>query len=102
MIELWAQLILFIFVIFCIGFYCLIAKHNLLKLIIGVEAIAKAATLAFIAGGWIQKNYAISQALVITIILIEVVVVAVALSMAVNVYRQTGTLAISAIRRLKW
>lgn len=84
-----------------IGIYCIIAKKNLIQILIGIEIIAKGVTLSFITGGFILGNEQIAQAIVITIILIEVVTAAIAMSVIVNVYKHTGSLDVKDIKRLK-
>jgi multisubunit Na+/H+ antiporter MnhC subunit len=98
----WKVDMLFVLLLFCIGLYCLFSKPNLIKLIIGVEVLAKAVTLCFVLTGYIQNNTAIAQAIVVTIILIEVIIAAVALSLVVNVYRHNASLDVRRLRRLHW
>lgn len=98
---IWQTNIITIAILFSIGLYCLISKKNLIKMIIGIEILARAATLSFILSGYVQLNEAITQSIAITFILLDVVVVAVALSLTVNAYKHTRTLNISALRRLR-
>jgi len=90
-----------IVVLIGIGVYCLLARRNIIQLLIGIEVIAKGVTLSFILGGFFQGNEQIAQAIVITIILIEVITMAVAMSLAVMSHRHTGSLDIKDLRRLR-
>ena len=84
-----------------IGVYCLVARRNLIQLLIGIEVIAKGVTLSFILAGSIQGNEQIAQAITITIILVEVVTAAIAMSLIVLAQRHTGSLDIQDLRKLK-
>ena len=99
--DQWQLYMLLVIVLLGIGIYCLIARRNLIQLIIGLEVIAKAVTLLFILGGSMQGNEQISQSIVITIILIEAIVAAVAISLIVVANRHAGSLDIDIFRRLQ-
>jgi multicomponent Na+:H+ antiporter subunit C len=99
--NLWQLYMLAIIVLIGIGIYCLLARRTIIQLLIGIEVIAKGVTLSFILAGFFQGNEQIAQAIVITIILIEVITMAVAMSLAVMVHRHTGGLDIKDIRRLR-
>jgi len=90
-----------IIVLVAIGIYCLLARRNLIQLLIGIEVIAKGVTLSFILAGFFQGNEHIAQAIVITIIFIEAITVAVAMSLIVIAQRHTGSLNITDFRRLR-
>jgi len=99
--NLWQLYMVAIVVLIGIGVYCLLARRNIIQLLIGIEVIAKGVTLSFILGGFFQGNEQIAQAIVITIILIEVITMAVAMSLAVMSHRHTGSLDIKDLRRLR-
>jgi multisubunit Na+/H+ antiporter MnhC subunit len=85
-----------------LGLYCLFTKENLVKSVIGVEIMAKAATLSFITAGYYQGDLATAQAMVITAIMVEVVVTAMMLSLIVNAFKHTGSASIKDLRNLRW
>src|SRR4030065_439118 len=99
--NLWQLYMAAIIVLIGIGIYCLLTRRNIIQLLIGIEVIAKGVTLSFILAGFFQGNEQIAQAIVITIILIEVITMAVAMSLAVMVHRHTGSLDIKDLRRLR-
>ena len=99
--NLWQLYMVAIVVLIGIGVYCLLARRNTIQLLIGIEVIAKGVTLSFILGGFFQGNEQIAQAIVITIILVEVITMAVAMSLAVMAHRHTGSLDIKDLRRLR-
>lgn len=69
---------IFVILLFIIGMYCVLASFNLMRTIIGLEILIKAATLLIIVAGAVSGRTALAQAIVITLIVIEVVVMVVA------------------------
>ncbi len=92
---------IFVGLLFAIGLYCLLTSRNMIKLLIGLEVMAKAAVLSFIAAGHARGETFLSQSLVITFIVVEVCIVAVALALAINAYRNTGSLDVRKLAKLK-
>jgi len=99
--NLWQLYMLAIIILIGIGIYCLLARRNLIQLLIGIEVIAKGVTLSFILGGFLQGNEQVAQAIVITIILIEVITMGVAMSVIVVAQRNRGSLDIKDFKRLR-
>ena len=99
--DLWQFYMLLIVVLIGIGVYCLIARRNIIQLVIGLEVIAKAVTLSFVLAGFLQGNEQIAQSIVITIILIEAIIAAVAISLIVVANRHAGSLDMDIFRKLK-
>lgn len=87
--------------IFFVGFFCLVSSKNIIRMIIGIEVMARGVTLSFISSGFVHGNTSIAQALVITVIVVEVVVSATALALIMNVYKHTKTLNIDKLTKLK-
>lgn len=86
---------------FCIGLYGLISKANLTKIIIALELIGKSTTICFILGGFINGETGQAQAIVFTIIVIEVLVAAMALGLAIMNKRAHGSIRIEKPVRAK-
>jgi multisubunit Na+/H+ antiporter MnhC subunit len=84
-----------------LGIYCLLTMRNLIKLLIGVEIIAKGVTLLLIATGFARGNVVVAQCLVITFIVIEVSIMATALAIVINLYRHHNTIDIRKLTGLK-
>lgn len=97
----WYFNLLFCVILFFIGLYCLLSMRNLIKLLIGIEVIAKGITLALISASNARNCIFTGQSLVITFIVIEVCVVAVALAIIINIYRHTGSLDVKKLTKLK-
>lgn len=92
---------IFVGLLFVIGLYCLLTSRNMIKLLIGLEIMAKSAVLSFIVAGWARNETFLSQSLVITFIVVEVCIVAVALALVINAYRNTGSLDVRRLAKLK-
>lgn len=78
--------------IFAAAIYCITISRNLIRILIGVEIFTKAVTLLLLASGVATGNMGISQSVMITVIVIEVVVIAVAAGVVIGAYRRTGSL----------
>lgn len=83
------------------GLYCILVSRNLIRAIIGLELLIKAVTLLIILVGYISGRTAITEAMVITIIVVEVVVAAVAGGICLRVFRATNALDTRDLKKLK-
>jgi len=105
-----------------LGFYCLLFKRNLIKLIIGLSVMTDGIHLFLISMGYRTggiapivtselssnlSNFAsravdpLPQALVLTSIVINICIMALALSLSIYAYRHYGTLDPYKLRRLR-
>ena len=83
-------------VLLFLGLYCVISKKNLIKVIIGIEIMAKGALLSFIASGGANI-----QSVVIIAIAIDAIIAAVALSIIVNAWKHTKSLDATKLTKLR-
>jgi NADH:ubiquinone oxidoreductase subunit K len=83
------------------GFYCILVTRNSIRVLIGIELLMKAATLIIVLVGYITGNLQVAQALVITVIIIEVVVVSVTAGVILGIFRQYNSLDTRNLRNLK-
>lgn len=109
-------------VMMALGLYCVLGKRNLIKMIMGLSILTDGIHLFLISLGYRTGGIApiatgemvsdvsgfasaavdpVPQALVLTSIVINVCILALALSLAVHIYRNYGTLRPSEIRRLR-
>jgi NADH-quinone oxidoreductase subunit K len=93
--------LIFVGLLFFIGLYCLLTSQNMIKLLIGLEIMAKSVVLSFITAGYVRGETFLSQSLVITFIVIEISLVAVALALVINTYRNTESLDIRNLSKLR-
>ena len=84
-----------------VGFYSLLRTPNLVRMVIALEILSKATTLALIASGYASGQVGLAQALAITLIVIEVAIVVVAVAVILCVYRHTDSLDVAKLRELK-
>ena len=92
---------LFAVMLFIAGLYCILVTRNLMRVLIGLELLTKGVTLLLILVGYMTGRVALAQAVVITLIVIEVVVMAVMAGVILSIYRHTGSLDASGVKNLK-
>jgi len=92
---------IFVALLAVVGLYCLIVTRDMLRILLALEIITKAVTLLLIVGGMVSGHMALAQALVITLIVIEVVVIVAAAGIVIAVFKHTGTLDVRRLRNLK-
>ena len=86
--------------LFTVGLACLVARQNLIKLVMGLEFLGKGVSLLFVLGGFLAGDVGLSQAVVFTLIAIEAVVAGVALALVIRAKGVWKTLDSSSIFRL--
>jgi NADH:ubiquinone oxidoreductase subunit K len=91
----------YIIVLFVMGLYCILVTLNLVRALIGIEILMKAVTLLIIISGQVCGSAALSQAMIITLIVIETVFIAVAMGIVLCVYKITGSLETKNLTNLK-
>ena len=94
-------MIALIIILFVAGLYCVLVTRNLMRVLIGLELLTKAVTLLLILAGYATGMQALAQAIVITLIMIEVVVIAVMAGVILSIYRHTGSINASSVKSLK-
>ena len=92
---------IFIILIAICGIYCLLATFNLIRAIVGVEILIKAATLLIVLVGYVTNKIAVTQSLVITLIVLEVAVMVVAGGIILCVFRHNKTIDSRKLTNLK-
>lgn len=92
---------IFIILVGICGIYCLLVTFNLIRAIIGVEILIKAATLLIILAGYVTKQTALAQSLVITLIVIEVAMMVVAGGIILWTFRHHKTIDPRKLRNMK-
>ena len=91
----------FVIMLLVTGFYYLLLTRNLVRILIGLEFLTKAVTLAIIVAGYATGNTALAQSFAILVITIEVFVIAVAAGMVIRIYKKTDSLNVKNITELK-
>jgi multisubunit Na+/H+ antiporter MnhC subunit len=101
MIETWYVYLAAAAALVVTGLYCLLSMRNLIKLFIGLEVVSKGVSLAFLATGWARRSVLVAQSLVVTFIVVEVCLVATALALIINITKDTKSLDVRKLARLK-
>lgn len=91
----------FIVLMFMVGLYALIVTRNLIRVLIALEILTKAATLLMLLAGYVTGRTALAQSLVITMIAIEVVVIAIAAGIVIGVFKRNNSLDARNLQNLK-
>jgi NADH:ubiquinone oxidoreductase subunit K len=84
-----------------VGFYCLLASRNLIKVIVGLQLIVKGVALAFVLAGNLNDQISLGQTMALTVIVADTIVAVIGLAMAVQIRQKLGTLDIKALASLK-
>jgi NADH:ubiquinone oxidoreductase subunit K len=84
-----------------VGFYCLLATRNLIKVIVGLQLIVKGVALAFILAGNLNDQVNLAQTMALTVIVADTIVAVVGLALAVQIRHKLGTLDTKALSSLK-
>jgi multisubunit Na+/H+ antiporter MnhC subunit len=101
MTNTWYLYLFFAVALVVAGLLGLLGKRNLIKLLIAIEVIGKGITLLLLATGYAKASLLTAQALVITYIVIEVSLVATAMALIINIYRDTKSLDVRNLAKLK-
>lgn len=83
------------------GLYCILVTSNMIRMLIGVELLTKAVTLLLVLAGYITGRQALTQDLIITLIVIEVVVIAVGAGIIIGAHERNSSLNVTHLRDLK-
>ena len=83
------------------GIYCVIATRNLIRVLIALELLNKAATLLMALAGAVSGKMALAQSYIIALIIIEVVVTAVGAGIVIAVHARDGSLDLRDLLRAK-
>ncbi len=84
-----------------IGLYGLLVTRNLIKTLMILQLLAKAAMLAFVVAGKANGQINLGQSLAITVIVADTVVAVIGLTLAVQVQRRCGTLDLKQLAQLR-
>ena len=85
-----------------IGLYGLLTvTRNLIKTLMILQLLAKAAMLAFVVAGKANGQINLGQSLAITVIVADTVVAVIGLTLAVQVQRRCGTLDLKQLAQLR-
>lgn len=84
-----------------VGLYALMTTGNLLKVVIALQLISKAAVIALLLAGVATGQLNLGQSLAITAIVVDTVTAIVALALVVKVRQRCATLDVHAMSTLR-
>lgn len=88
-------------VLFCIGLYMIVSKHNAIQILIGIEFMLNAANLNLVAFGKYDRFSNGGQIFALFAIVLAAATTAVALAIILNVYKKYKTIDPGRIDKLK-
>jgi NADH-quinone oxidoreductase subunit K len=100
MIVPYSHILILASLLFLMGAVCVVARRNLIMILVGVEIMLNAAALAFVAASlrWMHLD---GQAFVIFIFAVAAAEVAVGLALVVRAQRSTGSVMADDYQQLK-
>src|SRR5271157_4099879 len=84
-----------------IGFYGLMICRNLIKIVIALQILVKAALLGLIAAGNLNGQINLSQSMALTVIVADTIVAVMGIALGVQIRRRVGTLDVRELSHLK-
>jgi NADH-quinone oxidoreductase subunit K len=84
-----------------IGFYGLMICRNLIKIVIALQILVKAALLGLIAAGNLNGQINLSQSMALTVIVADTIVAVMGIALGVQIRRRVGTLDVRELSSLK-
>ena len=87
--------------LFGVGCYGMLITRNLIKIVIVLQVMVKAAVLALVLAGQAGGQPGLGQSLAATVIVADTMVAVVGLALAVQIRRRVGSVDLSAIATLR-
>jgi NADH:ubiquinone oxidoreductase subunit K len=84
-----------------VGLYGLLVLRNLVKLLIALQILVKAAVLGLVVAGNASDQINLSQTMAVTVIVADTVVAVVALAMIIQIRRHLGTVDVRDLSELQ-
>lgn len=84
-----------------VGLYGLLTANNVIRIIIALQILGKAAALAMVTAGYFTAQIQLGQSLALTVIVADTIVAALGLALAVQVQKHCGTLDLRALSTLR-
>jgi NADH:ubiquinone oxidoreductase subunit K len=87
--------------LFGVGLYGLLITRNMIKVVVALQILVKAALVALVAAGKASDQVNLGQSLAMTVIVADTVVAVVGLALAVQVKRVLGTMDLAELSKLR-
>ena len=83
------------------GFYGLLVSRNLIKIVVALQILVKAALLGLVAAGSVSGQINLGQSLAITVIVADTVVAVIGIALGVQIRRHVGSLDVRDLSSLR-
>ena len=90
MIVPFGHVLILVGILFLMGFFCAVVRRNLIMIVLGVEIMLNAASIAFV-GAALRWQHLEGQVFALFILAVAAAEVSVGLALIVYVYRKTGS-----------
>jgi NADH-quinone oxidoreductase subunit K len=84
-----------------VGFYGLLITRNLIKVVVALQILVKAALLGLITAGSISNQINLAQSFALTVIVADTVVAVIGMAFAIQIKRRMGTLDVKQLSKLQ-
>jgi NADH-quinone oxidoreductase subunit K len=84
-----------------VGLYGLMASRNLIKIVVALQILVKAALLGLVAAGSVSQQINLGQSLAITVLVADTVVAVIGMALAVQIRRQLGSMDVKELSSLR-
>jgi NADH-quinone oxidoreductase subunit K len=84
-----------------VGLYGLMISRNLIKIVVSLQILVKAALLGLVAAGSISNQINLGQSLAITVLVADTVVAVIGMALAVQIRRQLGSMDVKELSSLR-
>ena len=84
-----------------VGLYGLMISRNLIKIVVALQILVKAALLGLVAAGSISHRINLGQSLAITVLVADTVVAVIGMALAVQIRRQLGSMDVKELSSLR-
>ncbi len=84
-----------------VGFYGLLASRSLIRIIVSLQILVKAALVGLVAAGSVSGQVDLGQSLAVTVIVADTVVAVVGIALGVQIRRHIGTLDVRDLSHLR-
>ena len=84
-----------------VGLYGLLISRHLIKVVVALQIMVKAALLALVAAGSAIGQINLAQSIALTVIVVDTISAVLALALIVQIKRRTGTLDAADLARLR-
>lgn len=84
-----------------VGFYGLLVSRNLIKIVVAMQILVKAALLALMLAGQSSGQINLAQSLAVTVIVADTIVAVIGIALAIQIRKHVGTLDVRDLANLR-